>query len=166
MNLAPLLPLLALAACAATPPLVTTTGTIPQSALVPGYTVTGDTPAASEVRRQLAARNTAAGPTIIRVGFAATPRHIGICTTAATATAAKGCANWLDTPQSGFAPFAPKQRYRLTLALDTGGITVLQPASGKTVPIAAMVSAALAALPPAAALPQPAAPPTPAATTN
>ncbi|GGE19106.1 hypothetical protein GCM10011529_27020 [Polymorphobacter glacialis] len=163
MNPAHLLPLLALAACAATPPLVTTTGTIPASVPAPGYTVTGDTPAASEVRRQLAARNTAAGPTIIRVGFATTPRQVGICTAPANAvpnTAAKGCAEWLDAPQSGFAPFAPKQRYRLTLALDTGSITVLQPASGKTVPIAAMVSAALAALPPSAA------PPTSAATTD
>jgi hypothetical protein len=132
-------PLLALAACNEAPPLVTTKG-VPPSA--PGYAVTGDTPAAAEVRRQLQARGRYAGDggTMIRTGYAAAPRGTGTC----QAQPVDGiCAEWLDTPQTGWAPFAPPLRYRLTLAMEGGQVVVIQAGDKQETPLPIMVSAAL-----------------------
>lgn len=132
-------PLLGLAACSSAPPLVTTSGTPPTA---PGYAVAGDTPAAAEVRRQLQARGRYAddaGP-IIRTGFAASPRGVGTCQTQPVDLA---CAEWLDAPQTGWAPFAPPLRYRLTLAMDGGQVIVVTAGDKQDAPLTMMVSAAL-----------------------
>jgi hypothetical protein len=137
-----LLPALLLAACAAAPPVVTIRDA-PQTA--PRYAVAGDTPAASEVRRQLQARGHYAddAPVMIRTGFAATPRRTGTC---AGSGGDKGCAEWLDAPQSGFAPFAPPLRYRLTLVVDGGQVIVTKAGGKQDQPLPELVGVALDAL--------------------
>jgi hypothetical protein len=136
---AALVPLLALAACTTTPPLVTTTGA-PTPAT--GYAVAGDTPAAMEVRRQLQARGRYAGDggTMIRTGFAAAPRGTGTC---AAQLVDAPCTEWLDAPQTGWAPFAPPLRYRLTLALPEGQVVVTMAGDKDEAPLPVMVTAGL-----------------------
>jgi hypothetical protein len=140
MRPAALLPLLAIAACAPAPPLVSTRDT-PQPAAL--FAVAGDTPAASEVRRQLQARDRYAADAAasIRTGFAAAPRRTGTCV--ATSANTSDCADWLDTPQTGFAPFAPPLRYRLTLAVTGGQVIVTKAGGEQDQPLPAMVSVAL-----------------------
>nr|WP_310525267.1 hypothetical protein [Polymorphobacter sp.] len=145
-----LLPFLFLTACTATPPLVTTTGPIPQ----PAYAVAGDSPAAAELQRQLTARGwyAADAPTIIHIGYAAAPRATTACAEPDPATKS-GCTTWHDTPQTGWTPFAPPLRHHLSLFLESSAkdlgparIDVTQP--GKTAsPLPALVTAALAKLP-------------------
>lgn len=131
--------MLLLAACTSAPPLVTTSGAPPAA---PGYAVAGDTPAAAEVRRQLQARGRYAGDggTIIRTGFAAAPRRTGTCQAQPVDAP---CAEWLDAPQPGWAPFAPPLRYRLTLALDGGQVIVTKAGDTQDTPLPMMVSTAL-----------------------
>jgi hypothetical protein len=132
-------PLLALTACAASPPLVTTAAT---PTLAPRYAVAGDTPAAAEVRRQLTARGHYAddAPVTIRTGFAAAPRGTGTCPAQPLDTA---CPDWLDKPQTGWAPFAPPLRYRLTLVVGDGRVFVTGAGDKDDAPLPAMVTAAL-----------------------
>lgn len=139
---AALVPLLALAACTTAPPLVTTTGA-PTPAT--GYAVAGDTPAAMEVRRQLQARGRYAGDggALIRTGFAAAPRGTGTC---AGQPVDGPCAEWLDAPQTGWAPFAPPLRYRLTLALPEAQVVVTMAGDKDDAPLPVMVTAGLDAL--------------------
>lgn len=144
-----LFPLLILAGCASSPPLVTSAGALPG----PAYSVDGGGPAADELRRQLQGRgwlSAAPGAPLIRTAYAAAPRAVGICAQADPAAPA-GCKAWLDPPQTGWTPFAPPLRYRLTL--DLGGavparITVIQAGGKSRAPLPGMVSAALTKLGP------------------
>jgi hypothetical protein len=134
----------ALAGCATAPPLVSSAGPLPG----PAYAVVGDTPAATEVRRQLAVSGRLAdrAAVTIRTGFAAAPRASGSC----AAPTPTGCDAWLDPPQTGWAPFALPLRYRLTLVLDgaeTATVTAVAGGSEQKPPLAALVTAALAVLP-------------------
>ncbi len=136
-----LLPLLALAACAAPPPVATLSGTPP----VPLYAVAGDGLAAAEVQRQLVARGlyAADAATVLRTGYAAAPRRLGAC----LAIDAKGaCTAWHEAPAGGWGPLAPPLRHHLTLAWDGGHVDVMQ-AGDRAVALPALVSAALAKLP-------------------
>lgn len=134
-----LLPALLFAACAASAPVVTTRDA-PQRAA--RYAVAGDTPVASELRRQLEARDryAADAPVTIRAGFAAAPRHTGIC---AGSGDTPGCADWLDAPQAGFAPFAPPLRYRLALVVGNGQVIVTAPGETQDDRLPGMIGAAL-----------------------
>lgn len=129
---------LAIAACAPAPPLVSVRDT-PQAAA--RYAVAGDTPAADELRRQLQARDryAADAPISIRTGFAAAPRRLGAC----AAADKTDCSDWLDAPQTGFAPFAPPLRYRLTLVAGDGQVIVTTAGEKDDQPLPAMVGAAL-----------------------
>lgn len=141
------LPLLVVAACAPAPPLVTTSGPLAK----PVYAVAGDSAAATEVQRQLTARGwyAADAPTIIRTGYAAAPRKLGTCL-AANPAAPGGCTQWLEPPETGWAPFAPPLRYHLALVLDgaeTGRIDVTQPGKTSEDPLNSLVTVAVSRLP-------------------
>ncbi len=148
MKIPALLLTLALAACAAPPPLVTLAGTPPP----PLYAVAGDGAAAAEVQRQLVARGlyAADAAAIIHAGYGVAPRRAGACTAIDAATA---CTAWHDAPATGWAPFAPPLRHHLTLVVEgpaTATIAVVA-AGDKAVPLPNLVSLALAKLPAAAA---------------
>ena len=141
-----LLPLLLVAACASTTPLVTTAGPLPK----PTYAVAGDSPAAAELQRQLTARGwyAADSPTILHIGQAAAPRAVSSCAEPDPAANA-GCKTWHDAPQPGWAPFAPPLRHHLTLFVEgpaTARIDVTQ-SGNTTTPLADLVTAALAKIP-------------------
>ncbi|WP_426167526.1 hypothetical protein [Sandarakinorhabdus sp. DWP1-3-1] len=138
----------ALAGCAAPQPLVTLAGTPPP----PLYAVAGDGPAAAELQRQLGARGlyAADAPTIIHAGYGIMPRRGGACT---DAEPAGGCRAWHDVPATGWAPFAPPLRHRLTLVVDGGARIQVVQAGGRDdarVILPALVGLALAQLPTAA----------------
>ncbi len=132
-------PLLLLAACAASPPLATQRDT---PTLAARYAVAGDTPAAIEVRRQLAARGLYAGdaPVAIRAGFAAAPRELGTCPALPVDA---DCKQWLDAPETDWDPFAPPLRYRLTLVVGNGQVVVTKAGDAEDQPLPEMVATAL-----------------------
>ncbi|PZN97124.1 MAG: hypothetical protein DCF31_01345 [Alphaproteobacteria bacterium] len=136
-----------LAGCASPQPLVTLAGTPPP----PLYAVAGDGPAAAEVQRQLGARGlyAADAPTLIHAGYGVMPRRSGACL---QTDPAGGCSAWYDVPATGWAPFAPPLRHRLTLAIEGGArIQVIQAGGKDDTLLPALVSLALAQMPAAPA---------------